>query len=133
MTGAPASSPDRLRDLARRHRMRYRVQPEWGPDPSWNQQRIGFALELHAASAPEARAAMREVLEWAVADGAEVKVTIDATSAPAKKALGPEGWLEELTAHILHDGDVRRPLDRSEQGLVRLIQQRLKDLGVAEA
>ena len=128
----PEAEP-RLRELVHRHHMTYRVRQEWGADPNWSQQRIGFELEIHADAAdPDAPAAMRDVAQWAFADGGEVCVAMDEEKGRILPATGPHGWTVELTAHVLHCGDVRRPLDGGEQRFALEVKQRLASLGMTE-
>jgi hypothetical protein len=112
--------------------MTYRIQPEWGPDPNWNQQRIGLEVEFHAAAGPDAPAAMREVAHWALADSSEVCIAVDEQRGRVQEASGPDGWMVGLTAHVLHCGDVRRPLDGGQEQFVREVKRRLTSLGMTE-
>jgi hypothetical protein len=144
----PTSEPH-LRELVQRHGITYRVQPEWGSDPNWNQQKVGLEIELHGSVNPGARngrdpppddrtrsasyAALREVAQWALgaAEG-DVCVTIDQYYGGLQHDPSADAWVVELVAHVLHCGSVRRPLDAGEQDYVRQVTRRLSSLGVAE-
>jgi hypothetical protein len=144
----PMPEPE-LRELVQRHQITYRVQPEWGSDANWNQQKVGLEIELHgspSADAPErptqpaddrsrhaSYEALREVARWALgtADG-EVCVTIDPYFGGVQHDPSADTWVVELVAHVLHCGSVRRPLDGGEQDYVRQVTRRLSSIGVAE-
>jgi 3-deoxy-D-arabino-heptulosonate 7-phosphate (DAHP) synthase class II len=112
--------------------MTYRVQTDWGSDANWNQQRIGLELELHATASPDAEAALREVAEWALPERTDVCITVDEPMGRVQRASGPDGWVVELTAHVLHCGDVRRAVDDAQQDFVREVKHRLSSAGVKE-
>jgi hypothetical protein len=112
--------------------MTYRIRQEWGADRNWKQQRVGYQLEMHADADPDAPAALREVAQWALADGTDVCVAMDEQTGRVQPAKGPDGWTVELTAHVLHCGDVRRPVDGGERRFVREVKQRLASLGMTE-
>lgn len=128
----PTTADPRLRELVERHRMTYRVQSELGADPNWKQQRIGFELELHCPAHPDAAAAMREIAEWVLADGNDVCVSMDTPKGRTQQATGSAGWLLELRAHVLHCGDVRRPVDGGVQQFMQKVKSRLASLDMAE-
>jgi hypothetical protein len=131
-----------LRELAARHRMTYRVSPEWGTDEAWRQLKIGFEIEMHGSGAAgadellaneEARsrsqAALREVAEWALeVDAPNVAVAIDGDRTEVQMEAGR--WEVTLTAHVLHAGRVRHGVDGHETQYVREVQRRLSSVGV---
>ena len=46
LTAGDLTSRSELEQLVRDHSVRWKVYPEWGTDASWQQQKVGFDLEL---------------------------------------------------------------------------------------
>jgi hypothetical protein len=128
--------PTHLQELAKRHEMTYHVLPEWGADAKWNQQRIGFQVELQGVvrdDADASRNALREVAEWAFGEGADdVKLSIDPSRGNVLHEPSKKAWLVELVGHVLHQGDVRHAVDASEEHYVREVKERLSSIGISE-
>jgi hypothetical protein len=132
-------SDEHLRELVHKYGMTYRVLAEWGSDESWNRLKIGLQLELHAptgpkvAPHPELSEAFREVARWALdIDSKEVCVALDDGAERVQYEPGSDAWTAELTAHVLHCGDVRRPVDSGQSDFVEEVRRRLSSLGVQQ-
>lgn len=137
-----------MRELVERHRINFRVTPEWGPDRTWHQQKIGFQVELYGVVAdsasdeappldPEATQPAHEALdtvaEYAFGHGNEhVTMTIDPYRAELVREPSLNAWGVELVGHVLHNGDVRRPAGHAQVEYVSEIKQRLSKIGVHE-
>jgi hypothetical protein len=139
----------RLRDLARRYEMTYRVSPLVGSDPDWSPQKVGFDVELYALADPAAEsrekpppsnselpasyAALREVADWALGGGGgDVCISIDAFEDRVVQRPRANAWVVELVAHVLHCDDVRRELHDDARSYVGGVKQRLASLGLGE-
>jgi hypothetical protein len=139
----------RLRELAQRYAITYRVFPEWAPDARGRQQRAGFDLELSGTADPESpsrqgppvdnevlvasHAAVREVVDWALAGGAtDVCISVDPWNQTLVHEPKAGRWLVQVAAHVLHCGSVGRPVDESQQRYLSEVRHRLTSLGVRE-
>jgi hypothetical protein len=139
----------RVRELIKRHCVTYHVLPEWGADRSWHQQRTGFQVELHGVVDPEADAsagppldahaictsngALEDIAAWAFGAGDDrVSVTIDPSRGRVIREPAMDAWVVELVGHVLHSGDVRRPVDDAEVHYLAAIKERLSSAGASE-
>src|SRR5262249_34721125 len=102
------SNVDRLAELARQFPMTYHVLAEWGADARWNQQRIGFQVELHGEVIEKdggevaAQEALREVADWAFGHGdADVSLSIDAQRGHLVREPSADGWVAEVVGHVV--------------------------------
>ncbi|AKU93969.1 hypothetical protein AKJ09_00633 [Labilithrix luteola] len=144
-----ATSEHEIRELVARHRINYRVTPEWGPDAHWHQQKIGFQIELYGVVADEstsadpppldtdvtnpAHDALDAVASFAFGNGnKDVMMTVDPYRAELVREPSLNAWGVELVGHVLHNGDVRRPADAAQARYVAEVKQRLSKIGVHE-
>lgn len=145
---ATMTATDRLRQFASEHEVTFRVLPEWGTDAHWHQQRVGFQIELHGSGwrdgdpaavpsldDPEVAAchdALREVATWAFGGGTDdVVISMDPFGGKVVQNAN-HSWKVEVVGHVLHRGDVRRPVDAAEEAYLGEVKKRLQSLDIGE-
>jgi hypothetical protein len=132
-----------LRELVERHRISYRVLPEWGPDVrSGHQQKVGFDLELYGSATPgrsptddsawqASFEALRAVAAWAFESGeSDVCVAIDEGGRRIAQEPKLDEWVVQLSAHVVHCGEGKGPTDERERRYLESVKGRLVSLGV---
>ena len=142
------AAPDELKQLVEELKVCWAVYPEWGPDQRWQQQKVGFDLELvgthfHPKHTPspgcdECRKvydALRRIADWILPKEERTsRYLIDAFE--GKIAMTPRhGFRPDvtLTIRIVHRDEYRQPTDECENTCLVEMERNLTALGARRA
>ena len=146
---APAGAPpEDLKQLVEDYKVFWSVYPEWGTDAQWQQQKVGYDLELvgthfqpqHPPSpgCPECRQvydALRQIAEW-ILPKEERRSRYEIDVFDGKVAMSARHSFREeitLTIRIVHREDFRRPTDECENTCLTEMKRNLVALGARNA
>ena len=142
-TSTSAEPARELQDLVDRHEVRWGVYPEWGPDAKWQQQKVGFDLELtgthfepkHVPSpgCDECRAvyaALHRIAEFIrPKELRSTKYDIDVFTGTLARRHPSDAPRVTLTIRLVHRDRYRDPVDDCEITCLNEMEESLAALG----
>lgn len=133
-----------LRQLAEKYKIRWSVYPEWGPDAKWQQQKVGFVIELVGThfqpqhpptpgcnECKEVYEALHRIADEITPKGerpsrSEIERFDGRLSISSRRGLHEE---VTLTIRLVHGADYRQPVDECENACLQEMERNLARLG----
>lgn len=138
------AAPEDLKRLVENHKVHWSVYPEWGPDERWQQQKVGYDLELVGTHfQPEHRPspgcsecrrvydALHRIADWIMPnEERRSRYVIDRFD--GRIEMSPRHDMRQevtLIIRIVHRDDYRQPTDECESTCLMEMERNLAALG----